>query len=152
MEIKPMCKTICFCHYCQNDLSYYQPPNHQLYHGFASVRLKLPRASAATGSPVCFALLGSFSFNWESGWSWLDWKTVFMIRFDQSHPFVRLLQVPTVALEDARTGAGSSVPRSFSPTPGQIPQHASVKEYMDFCLFLLADSLLNTHQRATKRK
>ena len=53
---------------------------------------------------------------------------------------------------------GPRCPAVCPPAPGPIPQHAPVKEYIDFCLFLkvqvpsLGDSLLNTHQRATARK
>lgn len=49
-------------------------------------------------------------------------------------------------------------PAVCPPAPGPIPQHALVKEYTDFCLFLkvqiplLWDSLLNTRERATEKK
>lgn len=151
-----MCKPICFCHRCQKELSYYQPPHHQLYHGFASARLKLSRASAAPGSPVCFALLGSFSFNWQSGWSWLDEKAMFLIHLDPNHLFARLplCRFPWQPLEMLVGERGPWCP----PAVGPIPQCAPVQKYIEFCLFLeaqvplLGGSLLNTHQRATTRK
>ena len=119
-----MYKTICFRHYCQEELSYYWPPNHQLYHGFAPVQLKLSKALTAIGSPVCFVVLGLLFFHLignHIGAGWTNkqcfWFTLTKISFLLGF----LQQVPPVALGDASLQAGTSVPHCLPTHSGTNP-------------------------------